>query len=165
MKRKRFLQWGLAAAAVGVTAGCGTVNKVMNLVGFKGTRLAWKEVVIAAAPGANQNSPVAVDIVLVQEEPSIARLTALTAPQWFATRADLRKTFPGEFQYKSWELTPGQTLRLGGAEFGSPNVLTVFVFAYYMTPGDHRIRVDELQNGIMVQLGARDFSVAPHKVD
>lgn len=165
MNRQRFLATGLAALGASLLAGCGTVNKVMNLVGFKGTRLAWKEVTLAATDGANQNSAVAVDIVLVLEETAIEKLTALSASKWFAGRADLLKTFPGEFSYKSWEITPGQTLRLPGSVFGSPNVLTVFVFADYLAPGEHRMRVDQLQNGIIVQLAARGFSVQPYKVD
>lgn len=165
MNRKRFIQAALAGLGAGLLAGCGTVNRVMNLVGFAGTRLAWKEVVIAAADGANQNSAVAVDIVLVLEEAAIEKLSALPASKWFATRADLLKTFPGQFSYKSWEITPGQILRLPGSVFGSPNVLTVFVFADYLAPGEHRMRVDQLQNGIMIQLAARGFTVQPHKVD
>jgi len=165
MNRKRFLSTGLAVLGAGLLAGCGTVNRVMNLVGFKGTRLAWKEVLIVAADGANQNSAVAVDIVLVEEESAIEKLSALPAAKWFATRADMLKTFPGEFRYRSWEITPGQTLRLPGSVFGSPTVVTVFVFADYLAPGEHRMRVDQLQNGIMVQLAARGFSVQPYKVD
>lgn len=165
MNRKRFLAAALTGLGTALLAGCGTVNRVMNLVGFKGTRLAWKEVLIVATDGANQNSPAAVDIVLVLEESAIEKLSALPASKWFATRADLLKTFPGEFSYKSWEITPGQTLRLPGSVFGSPNVITVFVFADYLAPGEHRMRVDQLQNGIIVQLAARGFTVQPHKID
>ena len=93
------------------------------------------------------------------------RPVLLTSIEEVATRSDLLKTFPGEFSYRSWEITPGQILRLPGSVFGSPNVLTVFVFADYLTPGEHRMRVDQLQNGIMIQLAARGFTVQPHKVD
>ncbi|MCW5651892.1 MAG: hypothetical protein KIS62_19265 [Ramlibacter sp.] len=165
MKRDFFLKMALAStAAVGLSA-CGAVGKVMNLVGFKGTRLAWKEVTISAAPGANQNSPVAVDVVLVMEEGAIDKVAGLSAARWFASRSDLSRTFPGEFSYKSWEVTPGQTLRLPGATFGSPSVVTVFVFADYLAPGEHRMRVDSLQNGIMIALATREFAVSSYKVE
>lgn len=165
MNTKLTLKIGLLALCLGLLGGCGTVNSVMNLIGFKGTRLAWKEVVIDAAEGANQNSPVAIDIVFALDEASIDRLTALTASKWFSTRADLIRTFPGTVSYKSWELTPGQTLRLPGSTFGSPNVVAVFVFADYLAPGEHRVRVEQLQNGIIVQLGAKGFSVGAHKAE
>ena len=162
--------WGLAAGSV---AGCstvtgavkGAVDKAMNLVTFKGTRLAWKEVVIAASEGANLNSPVAIDIVLVIEEPALEKLAALSAAKWFQTRSDMLRTFPGTYSYKSWEVAPGQTLRLRGDSFGSPSVVGVFVFADYLTPGEHRMRVEQLQDGIIVQLGVRGFSVSPLKAD
>jgi len=163
MKRTFLLKCAAAALGAGLVAGCGTVNKMMNLVGFKGTRLSWKQVVIAAADGANQNSPVAIDIVLVLEEPALEKLAALPASRWFQTRADMLRTFPGSYSYKSWEVSPGQTLRLRGEEFGSPSVVGVFVFADYLAPGDHRIRVEQLQDGIIVELGARGFSVSPLK--
>lgn len=165
MNTKLTLKIGLLALCLSLLGGCGTVNSVMNLIGFKGTRLAWKEVVIDAAEGANQNSPVAIDIVFALDEASIDRLTALTASKWFSTRADLIRTFPGTVSYKSWELTPGQTLRLPGSTFGSPNVVAVFVFADYLAPGEHRVRVEQLQNGIIVQLGAKGFSVGAHKAE
>jgi len=168
MNRKRFLLGGMATAVIAGLAGCGTVSgaydKVISFVGLKGTRVAWNEVVIAASDGANQNSPLGVDIVFAIEQPAVEKLSAMSAAKWFASRADMRRTFPGELSYKSWELTPGQILRLPGSVFGSLNVMTVFVFADYMSPGEHRIRVDHLQNGIIVQLGARDFTVQP-KVD
>lgn len=172
--RRSFLVRGVAATlAAGALAGCSTitgavkstVDKAMNLVTFKGTRLGWKEVVISATDGANLNTPVAVDIVLVIEESALDKLTALPASRWFQARADLLRTFPGTFSYKSWEVAPGQSLRIKGEAFGTPSVVGVFVFADYLTPGDHRMRVEQLSDGIIVELGARGFTVSPFKVD
>lgn len=172
--RRNFL---LKCAALGLAAtslpGCstvtgavkGAVGKAMNLVTFKGTRLAWKQVVIAAADGANLNSPVALDIVMVIEEPELEKIAALPASKWFQVRADMLRTFPGTYIYKSWEVAPGQTLRIPGGNFGSPSVVGVFVFADYLTPGEHRMRVETLEDGIIVELGARGFSVSPYKAE
>jgi type VI secretion system protein len=172
MRRKFLLQCMAAVAAVPL-AGCSTVksvskdvvSKALNFVGLKGTILNWSQVVIAATPGANQNSPVAVDIVLVIEETSMEKLAALSAAKWFQTRADMLRTYPGTYSYKSFEVAPGQTLRIPGAQFGSPSVVGVFVFADYLNPGEHRMRVETLQNGIIVELGVRGFSVSPFKAD
>lgn len=142
-----------------------TFGKVMTAVGFKGTRLAWKEVLITAVDGANLNTPAAVDVVLVLDESALEKLAALPASKWFQTRADMLKTFPGSYIYKSWEVSPGQTLRLPGSAFGSPSVVGVFVFADYLTPGDHRMRVEALQNGIIIELAAREFSVRTYKAE
>lgn len=173
MRRTFLLKFAGLGLAAGLLPGCGTVtgavkgavNKAMNLVTFKGTRLAWKEVVIAASEGANRNSPVAIDIVLVLEEPALEQLAALPAAKWFQVRADMLRTFPNTFIYKTWEVAPGQTLRVPGEVFGTPSVVGVFVFADYLTPGEHRMRVEQLQDGIIVQLGARGFTVSPFKAD
>jgi|JI10StandDraft_1071094.scaffolds.fasta_scaffold85454_2 type VI secretion system protein len=167
--RRTFLLQCAAALAASTLAGCstvkGAVNKAIAFVTFTGTPLDWSQVVISAVPGANQNSPIAVDIVLVREEAMLEKIAPLPAAKWFQTRADMLKTFPGSFTYKSWEVSPGQTLRVRGDVFGSPTVVGVFVFADYMTPGEHRIRVEQLQNRIIVELGARGFSVSPFKAD
>jgi hypothetical protein len=127
MRRTFLLKSAALVLAAGSVAGCstitgavkGAVNKAMNLVTFKGTRLAWSEVVIAAGDGANLNSPVAVDIVLVMDEAALEKLAALPAGKWFQMRADMLRTFPGTFSYKSWEVAPGQNLRLRGDSFGT----------------------------------------------
>ncbi|MBI2771780.1 MAG: hypothetical protein HYX47_19305 [Burkholderiales bacterium] len=169
MRRNPFIGWCLAALVLCTLAGCSTVtstfDKVMAAVGIKGTRLAWKEVLITASDGANLNTPVAVDVVMVLEDASLEKLAALPASKWFQTRSDMLKTFPGTYIYKSWEVSPGQTLRLPGSAFGSPSVVGVFVFADYLTPGDHRMRVEQLQNGIIIELAARGFSVLPYKAE
>lgn len=173
MRRSLFLRalaLGLAAPAL---AGCssitgavkGAVNKTMNLVTFRGTRVDWKVVVIAAAEGANQNSAVAVDFVFVHDEATIEKVAALPASKWFATRAELARTFPGTLSYRSWEVSPGQVLRLPGETFNAPVVEAVFVFADYLAPGEHRMRVELLRDGIIVQLGARGFTVSPYRAE
>jgi type VI secretion system protein len=167
MRRNFLFQCAALGAALTALPGCGSVkgavNGMINFMTFKGTRLPWKQVVIAAAEGANLNSPTAVDIVLVLEEPELEKLSALPASKWFQVRADMLRTFPGTFIYKSWEVAPGQTLRIPGDYFGSPNVVGVFVFADYLTPGEHRMRLEQLGDGIIVQLGAREFALSPYK--
>ena len=130
-----------------------------GFLSFKGTRLGWNQVELSAAPGANQNSPVAIDIVLVRDESMIDRLNELTAAKWFGARADLLKTYPAALSYRSWEVVPGQALRVPGASFGSTRVVAVFVFANYTAPGAHRLRVEELKNPIIVRLEAQSFDV------
>ena len=172
--RRTFLSRGLALGlAGGMLSGCasvtgaikGAVDKTMNLVTFKGTRLNWSKVVIAASEGANNNSPVAIDIVLVFEDATLEKVAALPASKWFQSRADILRTFPGTLSYKSWELVPGQVLRLNGDAFGTPSVAGVFVFADYLGPGEHRMRVEVLQDGIIIELGARGFTVSPYRVE
>jgi type VI secretion system protein len=60
-------------------------------------------------------------------------------------------------------VAPGQILRVPGERFGTPNVIGVFVFADYIAPGEHRMKVEQLSGSIMIELGARGFSVAALK--
>jgi len=168
--RRLLLRSALAAAGAAALAGCGalgtvktTMGKVMTLVGLGGVRLSWSEVVIAANDGANQNSATAVDVVLALEESMPERLAALPAAKWFQTRHDMLRTYPGALVVRSFEVPPGQIVRLPGDHFGTPNVVGVFVFADYLAPGEHRMRVEQLSGGIMIELGARAFSVGALK--
>lgn len=147
--------------------GCSVLDKLgplspKNIKEFvlpSGSKLPWSGVVISASADANLNSPVAMDIVLLNDEASVAMVSALPASKWFATRADLQKTFPQGVKYRSFEVVPGQSIRLPEADFASTRVAAAFVFADYLSPGEHRIRVDQLQGELLIQLGPRAFTV------
>jgi type VI secretion system protein len=165
--RRSFLHAAAASAAATLLAGCGTLGtvkttlgKVMTLVGLGGVRLSWTEVVISARDEANRNTATAVDVVLVLEETMVEKVAALPASKWFQTKHDLERTYPAALSVRSFEVAPGQILRVPGERFGTPNVIAVFVFADYIAPGDHRMKVERLSGGIMIDLGARDFTVA-----
>jgi type VI secretion system protein len=153
MNWKKVSTWTAAALLLLQLAGCA-------MLGYSGTRVDWSEVTLSAAPGANQNSPVAVDVVMVLDEAMLGRLAELPASKWFGARADLQKTFPQSLSYRSWELVPGQTLRVPGATFGSPRVAGVFIFANYATPGAHRLRVEDLKGAIAARFDIQSFDVS-----
>lgn len=144
-------------------SACGITSTLTNLVAPKGTRLDWSNVTLVAPSGANQNTPIAVDVVLLRDEAPQAVVAALSAPKWFASRTDLAKSFPEGLTYRSLEIAPGQTLKLPGSSFGSPRVVGVLLFADYLAPGEHRLKVEQLQGELVVQLGARSFSVVGQK--
>lgn len=158
----------LAFLLVNLTA-CGALDYVipkglMDYVAPKGTKLAWDGFSIYATSDANLNSPVALDVVLLKDEASLTMVSGLPASKWFAARAELAKTFPQSLKYRSIEIAPGQTLRVPVSEFGSGRVTAVMIFADYLTPGEHRVRVDQLQGEMLVQLGARAFTVTAQSI-
>ncbi|KAF1045347.1 hypothetical protein [Xylophilus sp.] len=146
-----------AALLLAPLAGCA----LPGFLSFKGTKVDWSEVTLAAAPLANDNSPVAVDIVFALDDAMTDRLAELPAAKWFAARADLLKTYPKSLSYRTWELVPGQTLRVAGDSFGSPRVAAVFVYADYVAPGAHRVRVESLKGPLLVRFEARSFDAGP----
>lgn len=130
-----------------------------GFLSFKGTKVKWDQVTLAAADNANRNSAVAVDVVLITEDAVLEKVIDLSSAKWFSARADLAKTFPKVLTYRSWELVPGQALNIDGDSFGAPRVSAALVFADYATPGNHRVRVEEFKGRIVVRLEQDDFTV------
>lgn len=158
MRWKRNLpRWAACTVLLTQLAGCA----LPGFLSFKGTKLDWSEVALSAAPGANDNSPVAVDVVLALDDAMLDRLADLPAAKWFAARADLQKTYPQGVSYRTWELVPGQTLRIPGSSFGSPRVAGVFVYADYAAAGAHRVRVETLKGAIVARFDLHTFDIAP----
>ncbi|MFT6590558.1 MAG: type VI secretion system protein [Rhodoferax sp.] len=137
-------------------SACGVTNLLMP----KGSRLDWNGLTVLAAEGVNLNTPVALDIVFLRDEATYAMVSKLPASQWFASRKDLVKTFPEGLSYLSMEITPGQTLKFSAKSFDSARLAGALVFADYLTPGEHRMRIDQLQGDLLLQLDERAFSVS-----
>jgi len=156
MNWKKVWKWTTACLLLLQLTGCA----LPGFLSFKGTRLGWDAVTLSAAPDANQNSPVAVDVVLVLDEAMLDRLAEIPAAKWFGARADLQKTYPQSLSFRSWELVPGQTLRIPGSTFGTPRVAGVFIYANYATPGAHRLRVEDLKGPIVARFDIQGFDVS-----
>lgn len=159
-----FLKHALLVIALLQLTACSVLDYiipkgVMDFASPKGNKLGWESVTIMASNDANLNSPVALDIVLFKDEASLTMAATLPAAKWFATRGEMEKTYPQAISYKSYEVAPGQTLRIPAADFGGVRVAGVMVYADYLTPGEHRVRADQLQGMVLVQLGAKDFAV------
>jgi type VI secretion system protein len=161
---KTFLKHAFLTLALLNLTACGILDYIipkgmMDFASPKGVKLDWDGVTILAAKDANLNSPVALDVVILKDEASLNLLSSIPAAKWFATRGEMEKTFPQAISYKSFEVVPGQTLRIAATEFGSARVAGAVMYADYLTPGEHRIRVDQLRGAVSVQLGAQDFTV------
>lgn len=128
-----------------------------------GDKVKWDNLTLSASADANNDSPVAVDVVFVTDKAMLARIAELPAAKWFAARADLASTFPEAIRYQSWELVPGQHLVVPGDKLRGPRVAGVFVFADYPGPSAHRVRVERFKGRLVVQLGDNAFSVSSVK--
>jgi type VI secretion system protein len=140
-------------------SGCGVTASVSNFFVGKESRLNWSGLTVIADEGANLNTALAVDVVLVRDESALAAVMAISASRWFRSRTDLVKTYPETLQYVSVELAPGQTMKLPTDQLKTERVLGAVVFADYIPAGEHRMRVEQLAGDIVVQLGARSFDV------
>jgi type VI secretion system protein len=92
-------------------------------------------------PDANQNSATAVDLVIIYDPELVKILGQLSADKYFGASRQLLLDNPSLLDIWHWELVPGQIVQ----DFTPPQeegpAFAAFVFANYLTPGDHRLRV------------------------
>ncbi len=119
------------------------------------------QVEIHAENELNQDSPVAVELIVVRNEKLLEKLLALSAQDWFNQREQIHRDHPGDKAFVSWywELVPGQPLLTQKLEFDS-GARAVVVFANYFAPGAHRVRADPHQD-LVIRLQKDDVAVEP----
>lgn len=152
----RRLSRRLAVALLLLSAlGCGA-----NKPSFFGGDV---KVQVHADSEINQNSPVAVEMVVVYDEDLLKALLAKGARDWFRDREQIRKDHPGDkdFLSMSWEVVPGQSLPVQEMSFGS-GARGGIVFADYFSEGAHRVRF-EPHLDLTIHLQDRDFSLEQPK--
>lgn len=138
------------AATLGLPAcGLGTWSGLVNEVKLD-------SVTFVTAPNANDNSPVAVDLVIAYDPMLLAEMIKLPARQWFERREQFRRDYPETIQIESWELTPGQTLAGRPIDVRRQSTGAV-VFANYRAPGEHRVRVGK-EKALVITLLAKTFT-------
>ncbi len=126
----------------------------------QGVKLDWESISLQIDSAANRDFPIAVDLVLVNDEALASRLLGMPAQEWFASRDSLRKTYPGKVEFDSLELAPGDTMTLSGKRYTGKRVLAALAFADYLGSGDHRVRLDTLKGRINMEFGMTDFSAS-----
>lgn len=159
----RVLIGFLALTSLAVLSGCGITDAFKS-----GPVFSMEWVALQASPQANGDQPVAVDLVILHQEELIERLEKLPAADWFGRKAQFARDFPKGFSIISWELVPDQSIparQLADDELESTTgdrAVGAYVFALYVTPGDHRARV-LTQTGIRVVLEADTFTLEPYE--
>jgi type VI secretion system protein len=164
---RSLLRTWLVCLMIGLLAGCGAMSAVSSMVSSvlepKPAAPDWKSLVITANNDANQNSPIAVDVVYIKDKAMVTALLATSSSKWFATRSDLRRSFGESVDVSSFELMPSQSIRIDAKALSSNLALAAIVFADYPTPGEHRERLQMESPGYVVQLGAKGFQASEVK--
>lgn len=146
----------LLAASV---AGCGTISSISEALFPKVPKLEVGDIQILSDPGANLNTALEFEVVVVKDADLLKKLADLPAAKWFETREDIRKTFPDGFDSRKWELVPSQDVRIPADAYKDTRALALMVFANYLTPGEHRARIDNFRQGAVIRLLPRGFTV------
>lgn len=103
--------------------------------------LSIESVSIYADPDANQNSALAVDLVLVYDLELVKTLSKMSAAKYFSDAKQLLLDNPTLLDIWHWELVPGQIVDNFTPDQDDGDSFAAFVFANYLTDGDHRVKV------------------------
>ncbi len=116
-------------------------------------------VAVNIKPDANENKPIAFDLVQINDKDLARDVAKMTAADWFQKRDQIREDFPktSSISVRSWEWVPGQVV---------PDIQipmrraprAVLVFANYSDPGAHRIRIDPSMP-VQLALGRVDITL------
>lgn len=144
-------------AAACLLAGCGMFG------GPKAVKPDWKSLHFVTAVDANNNSPLAIDMVLITDRALVDGVSALSAAQYFAARDDMRRSQPDALVVHSLELVPGQSIEVDPKPFRARKGWAALIFANYGTPGAHRLRLQLDSSGYWLQFNAQDARLTDTK--
>ena len=114
---------------------------------------------VDVAPEANQNSAVAVELLVVSNEEVLGDVMKLSAHDWFLKREEFKRDHPKGYLSWSWEWVPGQGVPPQKLSFGT-GARAGLLFADYLSAGNHRLRFDPHQ-GLRLRLGEKEFTAEP----
>ena len=112
---------------------------------------------VTIAGDANDNSAVAVDLVVVYDGRLIDSLLKLRAADWFRQKRQFVKDHPGQLDVHGWEWVPSQGVGELSVSYQA-GARKLVLFADYGTEGDHRALLDP-QRPFKLVLGNIDFAV------
>jgi len=136
-------------------AACSTVK---DFVMSPGVKLDWDSLSLSVAAGANNDYPLAIDVVLVSDEALAQKLMGMTARDWFNARNGMRKAYPDLISIDSFELAPGESIKLSDKRWSGRRVAAALVFADYLVAGPHLARIDALRGRVQLDFGASEFT-------
>ena len=146
-----------AVALVLLFTACPKVKIPKKIPGTSGE--SKLDVKVSVSPAANNNNPVAVDLVLVSDKKLLQELMKMSASEWFEKRHQVAMDYPKEIGLSAarWEWVPGQQVKLDRV-IVKTEVAGGVVFANYFNAGTHRATIDP-RKGILITLGDEDLCV------
>lgn len=125
-------------------------------------RVDISSVVIDVALDANDNAPVAVDMVAISDVALLPQIQSLSAEQWFNAKAQLQRDAPNALHIWSLELVPGAHFVTEDNPLKGTPADAVLLFARYRSDGDHRLRLEQVTS-LHLLLMTDDIALAPEQ--
>ncbi|MEA9977317.1 MULTISPECIES: type VI secretion protein [unclassified Pseudomonas] len=147
-KQFNFFKCSAVLLTIIVLSGCFFFAPKVNVDGL----------VLDVALQANDDSPVAVDFIAVNDVELLKQLSGLTAKQWFAERNQFQRDFRQHISVWGLELVPGQLIESGIFPLDGKPAVGLLVFANYNNPGPHRLRL-EGERKIWLKFDSRDMTL------
>jgi type VI secretion system protein len=138
-----------------LTLACSTGQKVRSMFGGE------LPVQVTVDDDANDNSAIAVDMVVVYDNKLLDDLLKMPATDWFTKRDQLKKDYGDSLDITKWEWVPGQIVPSFSIPYHT-GARKVLLFADYRTQGEHRAAVDPQQPFRLV-LGENDLAMETPK--
>jgi type VI secretion system protein len=155
INRFKFVKVFIATSLVVVLSGC--LARLKSIATLEPPfRLA-----VTVKRESNTNSPIAFDLVAVNDKDLAKQLSQMTAADWFQKRGQIKRDFPKESSIKvqEWEWVPGQVVHEISIPVANPPRL-LLAFANYSSPGPHRAKLD-LKSPVLVTFDRTDFELSP----
>ena len=141
--------WIVVASLVLVLCGCSKFQVPLLFGGHS-----HMEVEVSA--DLNQNSPLALDLLVVYDQKLLESLEKKTATEWFKNRAQFLKD-KKKLKSHHWEWVPGQPGLKVRFNF-KRNARGGLIFANYQSAGDHRARFNPHRH-LRISLEEKDFTL------
>jgi type VI secretion system protein len=125
---------------------------------FFGPKVDLDSLTLDVAPKANDDTPIAVDFIAVNDPDLLKQLSGISASQWFAGREQYQRDYRQLMSVWGLELVPGQFIDRQPFPLGGKKAAGLLVFASYNTPGAHRLRLDD-QSEAWLKFDSREMTL------
>jgi len=129
--RKKISSYIIVLATIGLTSCTNDLLPELHI----------ETVSIYTEPDTNQNSAIAVDLVMIYDQELVKLIGQMSAAKYFTSSKELLLDNPTLLDIWHWELVPGQIVQDFAPPQENGDAYAAYVFANYLTPGSHRIKV------------------------
>ena len=160
-----FIRHSLLYSGLFLAAGCSVLDvpikaytSARDYVFPPGEKLHWKSLDILMREDANSDYPLEIDIALIKNEKLLKKILELNSTEWFEQKKSISRIFAEDIIVKSWELAPGDIIKVSDNFFQDKRVFGAIVFANYLSDGDYRVRLEKLKGVVVVEFDNDEFN-------